>query len=107
MYKDDNMIGGCNNALLRMMLEGRGNSCPLCENKSSNQKEERLSPHEKFNHNNWGLSGYPLASVFAPLQEFDNLYDVDTALKQGTAFSDLYLPFTGSRRVSKGGNCRG
>ena len=56
--------------------------------------------------NQWGLLQYPLASVYAPWQEFDNLYDRDTALLRGTLFSELDLPFMG-QTVTKGGHCRG
>ena len=55
----------------------------------------------------WGLdSTYPLASVYAPLQSFDKLFDMDTALVRGTVFSELDLPFMGDS-VYKGGSCRG
>lgn len=54
----------------------------------------------------WGLSGYPLASVYAPLQTFGELYDLETALKRGTVFSELDLPFVCGDSV-KGGGCRG
>ena len=54
----------------------------------------------------WGLEGYPLASVFSPLQSFDKLFDMDTALHRGTVFAELDLPFMGES-VYKGGNCRG
>lgn len=54
----------------------------------------------------WGLEGYPLASVYAPLQSFDELYDKETALAKGTVFAQLDLPFMGES-VYKGGNCRG
>ena len=54
----------------------------------------------------WGLEGYPLAMVYAPLQKFDNLYDKEKALKQGTLFSELDLPFMGES-VVKGGCCHG
>jgi len=50
----------------------------------------------------WGLKNYPLASVYAPLQEFHELYDRDAALKHGTVFAELDLPFMGET-VSKGG----
>ena len=53
----------------------------------------------------WGLSGYPLASVYAPLQSFSELYDLKTALNRGTLFSELDLPFVCGGM--KGGNCRG
>lgn len=38
-----------------------------------------------------------LAMVYSPKQEFCNLYDEDTALFMGTLFSELNLPFEGSR----------
>ncbi len=43
--------------------------------------------------NGWGLTSYPLASVYSPLQNFDNLYDCETALMRGTIFRELDLPF--------------
>ena len=99
MYKDDSIIGSCNDSLLRMMIEGKGNSaeCPNTPDRCS------INDHNR----SWGLVGYPLASVFAPLQEFDELYDLQTALDHGTVFVQLDLPFMGDRRVSKGGSCRG
>ena len=53
----------------------------------------------------WGLTGYPLASVFAPLQEFSEIYDPENALERGTIFKELDLPF--GRSGGKGGSCRG
>ena len=41
----------------------------------------------------FGLSGYPLASVYAPMQEFDDIYDCETGLSRGTIFTQLDLPF--------------
>ena len=94
MYKDDNMItNGYSETLLRMMSDGI--SAPSCN----------ISERSKCKENGWGLEGYPLASVFAPLQSFDNLYDAEMALKQGTIFAELDLPFMG-RTVQKGGCCR-
>lgn len=95
MYKDDNMItNGYSETLLRMMSDGI--SAPSCN----------IGDHSKCEKNGWGLEGYPLASVFAPLQSFDNIYDAEMALKQGTVFAELDLPFMG-RTVQKGGSCRG
>lgn len=54
----------------------------------------------------WGLEGYPLAMVYAPDQCFKDVYDMDTALMQGTIFGELDLPFMGES-VTKGGCCRG
>ena len=111
MYKDDNMTGGCNDALLRMITEGRGNCSGMtgdgcsCENGSCQHKNDDLCP-KTDTCKGWGLYNYPLASVYAPLQNFDNLYDLDTALDHGTAFVELDLPFMGDMRF-KGGCCRG
>ena len=104
MYKDDSTMGGCNDSLLRMMIEGKGNcadsprnSCPLEKNDCDCEEKSRMG---------WALTGYPLASVYAPLQVFDELYDLPTALKHGTVFAQLDLPFMGDRRIKKGGSCR-
>jgi hypothetical protein len=60
----------------------------------------------KDRRKSWGLEGYPLAMVYSPIQCFRDVYDIDTALMQGTVFSELDLPFMGAS-VGKGGNCRG
>lgn len=105
MYKDDNVMGGCNDTLLRMMIEGKGNSCPACQKDGCCSNE---GCRKNSDGDTWGLYNHPLASVYAPLQEFDGLYDLDSALSHGTLFKELDLPFMGNRRVTqKGGNCRG
>ncbi len=58
------------------------------------------------NKRSWGLEGYPLASVYAPLQSFGELFDKEIALEKGTIFCELDLPFMGES-VYKGGGCRG
>ncbi len=57
----------------------------------------------------WGLSDYPLAMVYSPLQVFDGLYDKETALCRGTIFKELDLPFCGCASVntSNGGRRHG
>ena len=57
----------------------------------------------------WGLENHPLAMVYSPLQSFDNLFDMDTALNKGTMFCELDLPFMGESvyNSGKGGCCRG
>lgn len=45
-----------------------------------------------------------LAAVYAPLSRFDELYDVETAYRRGTMFSELDKPFYGD---GKGVDCRG
>ena len=82
MYKDDNFITreGCSEALLRMMTDGRGNT-PLSE--GARQKPS-CDGSDRSSSASFGLHGYPLGSVYAPLQSFEELYDLDTAHKQGS-----------------------
>ncbi len=54
----------------------------------------------------WGLKNYPLAMVYAPLQDFNGIMDKECALEKGTMFEKLDLPFMGES-VYKGGCCRG
>lgn len=105
MYKDDSIIGGCNDSLLHMIMEGKGNRSASQFGSGEAQTFENCPSNN--NSSNWGLVGYPLGSVYAPIQEFDNLYDTDAALRQGTIFAQLDFPFTGERILTKGGNCRG
>jgi hypothetical protein len=48
-----------------------------------------------------------LAGVYAPLQDFTELYSLEAALSAGTLFKQLDLPFTGGSCGTKGGGCRG
>lgn len=50
----------------------------------------------------WGLVNYPLASVYAPMQEWQNLYDNETGLSRGTIFKELEKPFLGAGGVRNG-----
>ena len=43
------------------------------------------------------VKGRPLAMVYAEKQGFSELYDVKEALKRGTMFKQLDLPFRGSK----------
>ncbi len=46
----------------------------------------------------WGLEGYPLAMVYAPYQQFKDIYEPDRALARGTLFAELDLPFEGGKK---------
>ena len=99
MYKDDNMMkNSCNESLLRMMMNGN----PI----SPTRDIPTVNGSCVDTNGTWGVRERPLSMVYSPIQEFDNLYDIDTALKQGTLFAELDLPFSG-RTIQKGGNCRG
>lgn len=89
--------------MLQRMLHGNVANGGLSQIPSDHTHTPMPIPHE---HTTWGIVGYPLASMYAPLQEFRSLYDADTALKKGTLFSELYLPFMGDTVAMKGGVCR-
>ena len=103
MYMDDDTLtprDRISDDLLRRMLNGtepRFSEAPKPEENEA-QGWPSCSVETK-----WGLRGYPLASGDAPLQDFGKLYDRDTALKNGTIFSELNLPFMGES--VKGGGC--
>ena len=42
-----------------------------------------------------------LAMMYVPYQRFENLYDPEKALEQGTLFAELDLPFYGSKKGAK------
>ena len=62
-------------------------------------------PPSAVNNKSWGLEGYPLGSVYAPLQVWRELYDNETGFSRGTIFKELDLPFLCANR--SGGNCYG
>ncbi len=43
----------------------------------------------------WGIANYPLASVYAPIQQWRDAYDEEMALSRGTLFRELDKPFLG------------
>ena len=67
----------------------RPSCAPVCQNGEDNLR--------------WGVEGYPLASVYAPIQAFVTLYDCETALVRGTIFAELDLPLGGTN--TRGGVC--
>ena len=85
MFNDNPIRNNCSMSELQKILSGNPNyptpdlDLPSCEG----------------GNRNWGMKGYPLASVYAPIQEFDNLYELDKGFVAGTIFSELDLPFMG------------
>lgn len=39
------------------------------------------------------MSRFPIGMAYVPWQKWRDIYDADTALKQGTIFKELDLPF--------------
>lgn len=118
MYNDNfmNAREQVDNSLLRQILENsnRADDDCGCERDSDTRSAQCCERHShnacgsdgcgsSCRESSWGLVGYPLASVYAPLQEFDELFDLDTALEKGTIFKQLDLPFLGSKQGSSCG----
>lgn len=96
------MLEEQNSSHLGCDRDDRGGSC--CERgEGYSLPDAHYGSHS--GRKSWGLDDYPLASVFAPLQCWRNLYDAETGLSRGTIFKELDLPFLCGER--KGGNCRG
>ena len=108
MYMDDNTQNACgrisDSTLRRVLDDGRLS----CQSLNLTTERERVDGCSSCHSGEtWGLRGqYPLAMVYAPIQEFEDTYDVDTALDRGTLFKRLDLPFMG-QTVTRGGDCRG
>ena len=51
----------------------------------------------------FGVEDGVLAAVYAPLQEFDRIYDLHNSLSRGTMFRELDKPFCGGKELG----CRG
>ena len=95
----------------------RSPSCGCAEERISGNYGEALSrrgaARDVESHENggcgtqtvsrYGLDNRPVGSVYAPLQDFDCLYDTHRALARGTLFSSLDLPL----EVGNGGRCHG
>ena len=103
MYTENNFMTPrerVNEALQRRMPDNPLSSqqkCPSCTGNG-----ERSSA---VGRDSWGLIDYPLASMFAPLQEWRSIYDLEGGFDRGTIFKELDLPFLCGDR--KGGNACG
>lgn len=104
MYMEDDTMtprDRISDDMLRRMLDYDSS-----DNQTSPLRDAPSTQHRNTERRTWGLANYPLASVYAPLQDFRKIYDRDTALRKGTIFSEMDLPFMG-RSIMKGGSCRG
>ncbi len=109
-------------ALLRRVLDedmdGQGSSGgydrPSHENMADYEREVSCcggrkyyfdEPKDAARRQTWGLSDYPLAMVYVPLQTWRGLYDPVTGHDRGTIFRELDKPL--EVLGGRGGCCRG
>ncbi len=105
MYTENNFMTPrerINENLSRRVLSDTSAVCANPGERSYEQNEEKNS---QAHRRSWGLEGYPLASVYAPLQEWRNIYDTELGFSRGTIFKELDLPFLCGER--SGGGCCG
>ncbi len=96
MYINDDMTPRCESC-------AEISGCNVCDGMS---KEDDCTAHGCGSNTaaaRWGIKGHPLAMVYAPMQEWRSLYDLDTALSRGTLFAELDLPFLGGGCKMGGG----
>ncbi len=68
---------------------------PLCNANISNSAR---------NYNNSAEMNYKLGMVYAPYQEWQNIYPIEKGFEYGTIFEELNKPFYGYKS-NKGGCC--
>ena len=108
MYNENEFISvrdRINNELLKRGVDVDRRQDRVLQESKINCKGEEISrpfPERK----SFGLEGYPLASVYSPIQTFRDLYEPEEALKAGTLFKELDLPFMAPEE-GKGGGCCG
>ena len=56
--------------------------------------------YNRYTGNN-SVDSLPLAMAYVPWQSWESIYEPCKALKIGTIFADLNLPFLGKRGVSQ------
>lgn len=66
---------------------GHMQSCCNAENTNPNLDWDSIS-----------LNDLPLAMSYVPFQRWQNIYPLEKALKRGTMFADLDLPFKGGMK---------
>ncbi len=95
MFNDNSIKNNCSASELQKILLGTPNY----------PTPTRDLPSCDGGKGEWGLKGYPLAMVYTPIQEFDNLYELDKGFNAGTIFSELDLPFMGRTIKRNSGGC--
>ena len=103
MYIENDYINMTPRDRVNEELSQRGNSPTLPPRTRINCRGDKVNtPSQRLT---WGLDNYPLASVYSPIQVWRNLYEPEEALKRGTLFKELDLPFVCGDRGTGGGCC--
>ena len=68
--------------------------CPFCDRIGGCNCNE-----DSFENEMDCLEGHSLAMVYSPCQKFENLYEAAEALKRGTVFTALDMPFLGGKEA--------
>lgn len=80
----------------------RGTRQPFCPRKSAGCREpEKCRKPAKD-----PLAGLPLAMAYVPMQEWENIYELEKGFTHGTIFRDLDFPFYPTPCGKKGGCCQ-
>lgn len=70
-----------------------------CNYRTSNQSKTMPTTTAcKMKNHDEAWSGMPVAMAYVPRQHYDQMFDLGKALKMGTIFPELCLPFCGKRR---------
>lgn len=103
-----NGCGGCNHSGNNNSNNGHNNGCGNnCNNNRNDMGNVGGSNCNHHNNNNvHNTNTCPLAMVYAVKQEWQNIYDPEIALLNGTVFEELNMPFYKSG-CSINGGCRG
>ena len=65
-------------------------------------EDETEHTHEHNPNSVFGMTDYPLGSVYSPIQNWRNVYNLAEGFSRGTIFAELFLPFEGES-IYKGG----
>ena len=90
MYINDDFMAGCDcpEARFERFVEIKGG----CSGNADNHGCGSAAMNTR-----WGLRDHPLAMVYSPIQEWRDLYDLETGFCRGTIFTELDLPFVGCK----------
>ncbi len=94
-------------SFLRRMLEADGQNRAVTRNGRGVTEQRGLPCNpDSASCENYRLMNFPLGMVYSPIQQWQSLYDIDTALTRGTLFRELDKPWEVPMPSGrKGGRC--